>query len=256
VLAPDADAVGQTVILSPDESAHVGRVLRLGAGAEVRVFNGRDGEWQATLLEESRRSFRLDMVKLIRSQPPPADLHYLFVPIRQARLDYMVEKAVEMGVTRLRPVLSQHGQVSRLNTDRMEAHAIEAAEQCGVLAIPEVDAARPLAAVIDDWSKEDAGRRIVFCDEQHGGSDPLAVLAGVQPAPLALLVGPEGGFSDEERRVLREQSFVTALPLGPRILRADTAGVAALALIQAVLGDWRGSVRNVGEPVEKEDMIS
>ena len=159
--------------------------------------------------------------------------------LKQARLDYMVGKAVEMGAGRLRPVLTQHGQVTRLNDRRIEANVIEAAEQCGVLALPELMEPAVLDRLLDAWPDSDPGRRIVFCDEGHGDDDPLAILKSLDPGPLAVLVGPEGGFSPEERERLHALPFVTAIPLGPRILRADTAAVAALALVQAALGDWR-----------------
>jgi 16S rRNA (uracil1498-N3)-methyltransferase len=173
-----------------------------------------------------------------RPQTPRPDLDYLFAPLKQARLDYMVEKAVEMGAGRLRPVVTRHTQVSRINPERIRANAIEAAEQCGILALPEIDAPAPLADVLGAWAKDDGPRRLVFCDEDASG-DPLAVLSALPPAPLAVLVGPEGGFADDERTLLRSLPFVTAISLGPRILRADTAAVAALAVVQAVLGDWR-----------------
>ena len=179
-----------------------------------------------------------------RPQPQRLDLDYLFAPLKQARLDYMVGKAVEMGVGRLRPVLTQHGQVTRINLERMEANVIEAAEQCGVLAVPSVDEPAPLTSLLDGWAEAEGDRRIIFCDESHEGTDPLIILSRLAPSPLAVLIGPEGGFSAEERSRLHELSFVTALPLGPRILRADTAAVAALALVQATLGDWRDQAAN------------
>jgi 16S rRNA (uracil1498-N3)-methyltransferase len=238
-------ASGAQAPLERPQANYLVNVLRLRPGAHVRVFNGRDGEWQATLVEAGRKAWRLDITAQTRPQPPPSDLHYLFVPLRQARLDYMVEKAVEMGVGRLRPVLAQHGQVARLNPDRVAAHAIEAAEQCGLLSVPTIDPPRPLVAIIDGWDAEEASRRIVFCDEQLAADpDPLSILSGLEPSPLAVLIGPEGGFSDGERRLLRSRPFVTALPLGPRILRADTAAVAALALVQAMLGDWRTGIKS------------
>jgi 16S rRNA (uracil1498-N3)-methyltransferase len=227
------------VPLERAQANYVVNVLRLQPGSSLCVFNGRDGEWRATLVDEGRKTWCLDIVGQTRSQSPPFDLQLLFVPLKQARLDYMVEKAVEMGVGRLRPVLAQHGQVPRLNADRLAAHALEAAEQCGVLAVPSIDAPRPLVAVIDGWPDEVVKRRILFCDEQHADSDPLSILSGIEPSPVAVLIGPEGGFSDSERQILRSKPFVTGLPLGPRILRADTAAVAALALVQTHLGDWR-----------------
>jgi 16S rRNA (uracil1498-N3)-methyltransferase len=216
-------------------------VLRLPAGAAVRVFNGKDGEWQATLAADGRKAHALVVGEQTRAQPAIPDLQYVFAPLKQARLDYMVGKAVEMGVGRLRPVLTQHGQVTRLNRERMEANAVEAAEQCGILSIPGIDDPVPLRTLIDGWAKGEGSRRIVFCDEGGETSDPMGILSALAPSPLAVLIGPEGGFSAAERELLRAQPFVTAIPLGPRIMRADTAAVAALALVQATLGDWRNS---------------
>jgi 16S rRNA (uracil1498-N3)-methyltransferase len=212
-------AGGARVPLELTQANYLVNVLRLRPGAQVRVFNGSDGEWQAVLVDVGRKAWRLDIAVQTRPQPSPPDLHYLFVPLKQARLDYMVEKAVEMGVGRLRPVLAQHGQVARLNPDRVAAHAIEAAEQCGLLSVPAVDPPRPLVDVVDGWPKEEANRRIVFCDEQHADSDPLSILSALEPSPLAVLIGPEGGFSDGERRLLRSKPFVTALPLALEFLR-------------------------------------
>ena len=234
-------ANGGLVDLDARQVNHVVNVLRLKAGEAIRAFNGRDGEWATTLAAAGRRRWQLAVTEQIRPQPPAPDLHYLFAPLKQARLDYMVEKAVEMGVGRLRPILTRHGQVARVNPARMLANAVGAAEQCGILAIPSIDDPAPLAGLLAEWPDREPARRIVFCDEATAGSDPLAILAGLPPAPLAVLVGPEGGFAEDERVALRALPFVTALPLGPRILRADTAAVAALALTQAALGDWRGA---------------
>jgi 16S rRNA (uracil1498-N3)-methyltransferase len=232
---------GARIPLERAQANYLVNVLRLPAGAVIRVFNGKDGEWRATLASEGRKTHALVVGDQTRPQPAAPDLHYLFAPLKQARLDYMVEKAVEMGVGRLRPVLTQHGQVTRLNRERMEANAIEAAEQCGILSIPGIDDPVPLRALVDGWAAGEGARRIVFCDEGDEKSDPLSILSAIKPSPLAVLIGPEGGFSADERKLLRGQSFVTAIPLGPRIMRADTAAVAALALVQAVLGDWRNS---------------
>ena len=232
-------SAGAQVELDRGQANYLVNVLRMGGGDALLVFNGRDGEWRAALHLEGRRSQTLIIGEPTRPQPPDPDLHYLFAPLKHARLDYMVEKAVEMGVGRLRPVTTQHTQVTRLNLERMEANAIEAAEQCGILSIPAIDELVALRVLLDQWPDSDAGRRILFCDEGEAGGDPLAILARLDPSPLAVLVGPEGGFSVEERERLRAASFVTAIPLGPRILRADTAAVAALALVQAALGDWR-----------------
>ncbi|MCC6983369.1 MAG: 16S rRNA (uracil(1498)-N(3))-methyltransferase [Bauldia sp.] len=229
-------AAGAAVPLDRAQSNYLLNVLRKAPGDFVLVFNGRDGEWLAVLEPAGRRDAVLRVDTQTRPQPEAPDLHYLFAPLKQARLDYMVQKAVEMGAGRLRPALTQHTQIHRLNLDRMRANAVEAAEQCGILSIPEIDEPRPLAAILDSW---DPARRLIFCDEAADKADPVAALAGVPKGPLAVLVGPEGGFSAAERADLRARPFVTVIPLGPRILRADTAAVAALALVQSVLGDWR-----------------
>lgn len=230
-------AAGAAVPLDRDQANYLLNVLRMSAGSAVLVFNGRDGEWRATLEGERKRA-QLRVETQTREQTPPSDLHYLFAPLKQARLDYMVQKAVEMGAGRIRPVITRRTQVHRLNEDRLAANAAEAAEQCGILAIPTIDAPRPLAEVLAGWEAETPGRALIFCDEDEPGTDPLARLTALRGRPLAVLIGPEGGFAPEERAMLKAASFVTTIPLGPRILRADTAAVAALALVQASAGDW------------------
>jgi 16S rRNA (uracil1498-N3)-methyltransferase len=210
-------------------------VLRLGDGAEILLFNGRDGEWRATLALAGRKKVLLTPVARTRPQPPLPDLLYCFAPLKQGRLDYLVQKAVEMGAGVLQPVITQHTQVTKPGVDRLRANAVEAAEQCGILAIPKVHEAVKLERLLVEW---DAGRRLIFCDEDAGTDNPLPALRAIEERKLGLLVGPEGGFSDAERRELRALPFVTAIPLGPRILRADTAAVAALAIVQATIGDW------------------
>jgi 16S rRNA (uracil1498-N3)-methyltransferase len=233
-------AAGATVPLDRTQAHYLGTVLRLTPGERVVIFNGRDGEWSATL-QTQKRTATLTVERGTRPQPAPADLHYLFAPLKAARLDYMVQKAVEMGVSVLQPVLTRHGQVTRINTDRMLANAIEAAEQCGLLSLPEIKPLAQLTDVLGAWEPE---RHLIFCDEDAEVRNPVATLAGLLPAaPLALLIGPEGGFSAEERATLLDRPHVVRLSLGPRILRADTAAVAALAVIQAVVGDWRESQR-------------
>ena len=232
---------GAFVDLDQGQANYLINVMRLGEGSVVLVFNGVDGEWKAKLVASGRKAWQLDIVERTRPQTPASDLHYLFAPLKHARLDYMVEKAVEMGAGRLRPVITRHTQVARVNRERMEANAIEAAEQCGILSIPPVEEPAHLSDLLAAWPKADPNRRLIFCDEGDGGADPISVLTALKPSPLAVLVGPEGGFADDERRALRAAPFVTAIPLGPRILRADTAAVAALALVQATLGDWRNS---------------
>ena len=229
-------AAGAQVALDRAQSHYLRTVLRLTVGQEILLFNGRDGEWRA-LLEGGRRDATLRVASSTRAQTAAGDLQYLFAPLKSARLDYVVQKAVEMGVSRLQPVLTQHGQVARVNLDRMRANAIEAAEQCGILSLPEITAPIPLMGALSAWPGE---RHLVFCDEATDVADPLAALAVVpRRAPLAVLIGPEGGFAAEERAALLELPHVVRLALGPRILRADTAAVAALALVQAAIGDWR-----------------
>ena len=227
---------GAGIDLDAGQANYLVNVLRLGDGDAVLVFNGGDGEWRTRLTASGRKTWRLIAEGQTREQPPPPDLRYLFAPLKQARLDYMIQKAVEMGAGRLTPVLTRHTQVTRVNRDRIEANAVEAAEQCGILSIPAIDDPVPLAGLITGW---EGSRRIIFCDEGEEVTDPLATLSALPPSPLAVLVGPEGGFAEDERVLLRSKSFVTAISLGPRILRADTAAVAALAVVQAVLGDWR-----------------
>ena len=233
-------AAGQRLPLDGAQANYLKNVMRLKAGDGVLVFNGRDGEWRASLADGGKRSAALDVGAQTRPQTPPRDLHYLFAPLKHARLDYMVQKAVEMGASRLQPVSMQHSQIPRINRERMRANAIEAAEQCGILAIPEV--AEPVSFDRMIAAREPS-RVLIFCDETADVRDPVAALAavreGAEPPPLAVLVGPEGGFADHERAALNALPNVVRLALGPRILRADTAAVAALALVGSVLGDWR-----------------
>jgi 16S rRNA (uracil1498-N3)-methyltransferase len=233
----DADlAEGGTVACSSTQGNYLRNVLRLQSGDAILVFNGRDGEWRAELAAAGRRVTTLVVRVQTRPQEGGPDIDYLFAPLKRARLDYMVEKATEMGAGRLRPVLTRRTVAERVNVERMHAHAIEAAEQCGILRLPEIRAPEKLERVIAGW---DATRPLVFCDEDSTESCPFTALARIRPGPAALLVGPEGGFDPAERELLSAQPFVTRISLGPRILRADTAAVAALALINAVLGDWR-----------------
>jgi len=219
-----------------NQTNYLAAVLRLDAGAELLVFNGRNGEWLARIAEVGRRNCRLEALKQVRVQADGPDLDYLFAPLKRSRLDYMVQKATEMGVSRLQPVLTQRTQAERVNLDRMRANTIEAAEQCGLLRIPQVAEPGKLDKILAAW---DPARRLVYCDEAADLASPLQLLTRMQPGPIAVLVGPEGGFTVGERDELRRLPFVTALSLGPRIMRADTAAVAVLALVNAVLGDWR-----------------
>jgi 16S rRNA (uracil1498-N3)-methyltransferase len=226
---------GARVALERDQSNYLGNVLRLGAGDSVLVFNGRDGEWQAEITGRKRPD-SLEMITRTRPQDRLPDLAYVFAPLKHARLDYMVQKAVEMGASSLQPVLTRFTQVTRVNTERMRANVIEAAEQCGILGIAEVAEPVPLDRFL---SHRKAERLLVFCDEATEVANPLHLLSGEKAAQgIDILIGPEGGFAEEERAILLRQPLTSRLSLGPRILRADTAGVAALALVQASLGDW------------------
>ncbi len=228
-------SLGNGVEVSADQYNYLANVLRMTDGAELLVFNGRDGEWKARVAFPTRKRIVLVPEEQTRLQPAPSDLHYLFAPLKVGRLDYLVQKAVEMGAGVLQPVMTQHVQGKITSLDKLKANVIEAAEQCGILGIPEVAAPIRLFDLLDTWPRE---RRIIYCDEGDAGQNPLPLLSKVSERKLALLVGPEGGFSEEERARLRSLDFVTAIPLGPRILRADTAAVAALAVIQASVGDW------------------
>lgn len=235
LFVPDDLAAGAEVGPSPQQSHYLLNVLRLAEGAPLLLFNGRDGEWSAVISSRTRKAARLAVRELQRPQTPPPDLVYCFAPLKQGRLDYLVQKAVEMGAGVLQPVVTRHTQVARPGMERLRANVVEAAEQCGILAVPELRETCRLDELLAGWDPE---RRLVFCDEDSATDNPLPALRSITETRIALLVGPEGGFSDAERVMLRALPFVTAIPLGPRILRADTAAVAALALIQATRGDW------------------
>ena len=235
LFVPGNLAAGQAFDASPEQSHYLAHVLRMAEDAELLVFNGRDGEWLARVAVKTKKAVRLEAVEQTRPQPAASDLVYCFAPLKVGRLDYLVQKAVEMGAGVLQPVVTQHTQLAKIGIERLQANAVEAAEQCGILAIPEVRDAQKFSPLLAGWDKE---RRLIFCDESAETNNPLAALQAIREKKLGLLVGPEGGFSEDERRQLRAMPFVTAIPLGPRILRADTAAVAALAVIQATVGDW------------------
>lgn len=226
---------GQTVTLEDRQAHYLLHVLRLGKGATFRLFNGGDGEWLAEVVAVNKRHLTLKCDRKLRESQPPPDIDYLFAPLKHARLDYLAQKATEMGAGRLRPVITRRTIAERVNVERLKSNVIEAAEQCNLVGLPEVLEPEPLDRLIAGW---DASRWLIYCDEGEPSAAPLSVLKSIRRGPLAVLVGPEGGFAPEEQRLLRNQSFITAISLGPRILRADTAAVAALALVQAVLGDW------------------
>ncbi|NKX45593.1 16S rRNA (uracil(1498)-N(3))-methyltransferase [Roseicyclus persicicus] len=234
---------GQTVDLSREQANYLFNVMRLGPGDAVALFNGRDGEWRAVVEAAGKRGGQLLCEAQTAPLQPPPDLWLLFAPIKKARTDFIVEKAVEMGASRILPVQTDFTNAERTRQDRLQAHAVEAAEQCGATVVPPVEALRKLDAVLAAWPGD---RRLILCDEAEAGSSAALPSLVADPGDdvrpgggAAILIGPEGGFSPAERARLRALPFVTILPLGPRILRADTAAVAALALVQATLGDWR-----------------
>ncbi|PPD46186.1 MAG: 16S rRNA (uracil(1498)-N(3))-methyltransferase [Methylocystis sp.] len=231
---------GADVAPTPEALNYLVNVLRLREGDPIVLFNGRDGEFLAHLREVTRRSARLRIGKSLRLQTARPDLDYCFSPLKQARLDYIAQKATEMGAGRLVPVITRRTQVRRVNSARLRANAIEAAEQCGVIAVPEVTEAVELP---DFLAAFPAGRTLVFCDEDAPLANPVSALSGRSGHGVSLLIGPEGGFDDTERAAIARLPGCVTISLGPRILRADTAGVAALALLQATLGDWGGGGR-------------
>lgn len=227
------------VVLGRDPSSYLINVLRKRAGDEIILFNGKDGAWRVTIEVPGKKAVTLRLAEQIAAQTPPADLWYGFAPLKTGRLDYMIQKATEMGVGMIQPVFTRHTQVNRIKIERITANAIEAAEQCEVLCVPRICEETSLERLITDWPDEHADRVLILADEGEASASPQDRLAEFKDRPLGLLIGPEGGFSEEERALLHKQSFVVPVSLGPRILRADTAAVAALAVIQSTIGDWR-----------------
>ena len=232
---------GQTVPLTREQAHYLFGVMRLGEGDAVLLFNGRDGEWRANVAQSGKKGGTLECAEQTAPLRLPPDLWLLFAPIKKARTDFIVEKATELGAARILPVQTEFTNAERIRQDRLQAHAVEAAEQCGGTFVPEVAEIQRLDRLLDDWP---ADRTLIFCDEALAGPSSwekyfggLAERAGAAPPPTAILIGPEGGFSEAERKRLREMA--TSVSLGPRILRADTAAVAALTLWQAHMGDWR-----------------
>jgi 16S rRNA (uracil1498-N3)-methyltransferase len=221
--------------LSREASHYLVTVLRSGDGAAVRLFNAIDGEWQCVISDANRKAAHVTCEERLREAAPPPDIDYLFAPLKSARLDYLAQKATEMGVRQLRPVITRHTVADKVNLDRLRANAIEAAEQCNTVYVPDVAEPEKLKDVLASWPDD---RTLIFCDERAGQANPLDTLKQVKSGPMAVLLGPEGGFSEEERDMILAVPNVVALSLGPRIMRADTAGVAVLALVQSVLGDW------------------
>lgn len=229
-------AEGVAVTLPKAQAHYLRSVLRLAPGDRVALFNGRDGEWLAEISDLGKSAARVTPLRQLRPQTPEPDIWLVFAPLKHARIDYLAEKAAELGISALCPVFTQRTVVSRVNEERLLANAIEAAEQSERLSVPEVRPARKLEAVLADWP---ADRRLIVCDETGGGMPLADALADNVVPGNAVLIGPEGGFTETELDGLRKLPFVTAVSLGPRVLRADTAALAALACFQAIAGDWR-----------------
>lgn len=236
---------GGTVVIEGPQSHYLQNVMRLGVGDEIHLFNGWDGEWLGIIDTVARRNCSVSLTDCIQNQTSDKDLWLVFSPVKRARIDFIASKATELGVSALVPVLTDHTAVSRVNADRLRANAIEAAEQCGRLAVPHIHDPSRLSDRLQNWPPE---RRLLVCDETGAGT-PIATALGDLPpeaaaVPWAILVGPEGGFSASELDLLAENPIVTRVGLGPRILRADTAAIAALSCWQAILGDWLIHQRN------------
>lgn len=227
-------AAGQPVPLGAAQAHYLSGVMRLRQGEVISVFNGRDGEWKARIEQANKRGGSLYIVEQTGPQRDPPDLWLLFAPIKKARTDFIVEKAAEMGAAHIHPVQTDFTNSERIRQDRLQAHATEAAEQCGGTFVPSIGDLTPLSRLLSEW---DETRRILWADEALAG--PIQTLADLPRGPWAILIGPEGGFSDPERVRLSDLPFVSRISLGPRILRADTAAVAAMTLWQTVLGDWQ-----------------
>ena len=224
---------GQTVSLTKEQAHYLFGVMRLTAGAVLSLFNGRDGEWDAEVAEAGKKGGSLACTEQTRPLQMPPDLWLLFAPIKKERTDFIVEKAVELGARRIVPVQTEYTNSGRVKQDRLQVHAVEAAEQCGGTYVPEVAEMERLGRLLDKWLGD---RRLMFCDETMLGA--ATALAGETGGPWAILIGPEGGFSEAERTRLKALPYALSVSLGPRILRADTAAVAALTLWQSALGDW------------------
>ena len=239
LFVPHALDGDEGIELGKEQSLYLAAVLRKGVGDEVVLFNGRDGAWLARIDSAAKKAVYLELEEQIEPQPRRGDLWYGFAPLKAARLDYVVQKATEMGAATIQPVITRYTQVSRIQLDRMRANAVEAAEQCEVLNVPEVVPEIQLDRLLAEWTQIHGDRLLVVADEAAPSASPIGPLAGLAGRSIGLLIGPEGGFAEEERMKLLAQPFVVPISLGPRILRADTAAVAALAVIQSIIGDWR-----------------
>lgn len=226
---------GRAALLSDEHAHYLLTVLRMETGTTLLAFNGRDGEWRVELTRANKRAGSLSVLSQTRPQTPLNDLTFLFAPIKRERMDWMVQKAVEMGAGAIQPVVTEHTQSQKLRADKLEANIIEAAEQCGVLAVPSLLPTAKLGSLLKDW---DDACTLIWCDEHADIANPTTALADLKGKPLAVLVGPEGGFSEAERAQLAAFPYARGISLGPRILRADTAAVASLTAVQMAVGDW------------------
>jgi 16S rRNA (uracil1498-N3)-methyltransferase len=238
VFVGDPLAEGASVELDRDHANHLVNVLRLKEGDAAVLFNGRDGAWLGKLTHAGKKGATLEISIQTAHQTPASDIWFGFAPLKVGRLDYLVQKATEMGAGTIQPVITKFTQ-ARTKPDKLQAYALEAAEQCEVLTLPTVAPEIGLSALIDGWRTNHGLRRLLFADEAASSASPVDQIGWLAGLPVGILIGPEGGFSDEERDLLLAQDFVIPISLGPRILRADTAAVAALALVQAIIGDWR-----------------
>lgn len=232
-------AAGAMVALDKDQSNHLVNVLRLGEGDSAVLFNGRDGAWLSKIGKAGKKGAELQALLQVAHQTPASDLWFGFAPLKIGRLDYVVQKATEMGAGIIQPVITDYTQTHRLKPEKLEAYALEAAQQCEVLSVPDVREEIGLKPLIADWRNTQGLRRLIFADEGTASATPVDLISWLDGLPVGILIGPEGGFSDTERALLLAQDFVVPISLGPRILRADTAAVAALALVQSIIGDWR-----------------
>ena len=231
---PQPLSPGAAVLPTLDQSRYLTQVMRLKAGDALLVFNGVDGEWRCAVAEVLKKGVVLKAEERVRAQTTGPDVHLLIAVVKKAALEFAVEKATELGAARIGLVMTRRTQGDRVRMDRLEAIAVESAEQTGRLDVPAIDVPARLEALLDGWDEK---RRLMFCDET-GGAPAMAALADAGGGPWAILIGPEGGFAPEERDRLRALPFTTAVSLGPRVLRADTAATAALTLWQAAVGDW------------------
>ena len=239
VYVEPALSAGAAVELGPDAANHLVNVLRLKPGASVVAFNGRDGAWLSRLADARKKGATLEIIVQVAHQSEKSDVWFGFAPLKVGRLDYLVQKATEMGAGVIQPVLTEYTQVRKLKADKLEAYVLEAAEQCEVLSLPVVEPEIELRPLLGQWRTTQGLRRLLFADEVAASSSPVDQISWLHGLPVGILIGPEGGFSDAERQLLLEQDFVVPISLGPRILRADTAAVAALTLVQSIIGDWR-----------------